>query len=234
MRSFFISCLYPVQLVTVSVFKGVTSIPRAINDLRNLSGENHKLKKEISFLVPKLITLTELKKENTRLRQALSFAENNSFANKLLTAQIVSRAPTPWFCLLSINQGSQNGVKNNMTVISRDGLVGKIIEVSKYSSKIMLLTDGESSVAALDARSRDFGVVAGSGSNKLFMKYVDTQGDIKEADQVVTSNVSLIFPPGIPIGQVVVATKGEHDLFYHIEIKPAVDFSRLEEVFIVL
>ena len=97
----------------------------------------------------------------------------------------------------------------------------------------MLITDVESSVAAVDARSRDFGLVKGGSLDRLSMKYVDAGGDIRKGDRIVTSNVSTVFPAGIPIGEVSLASKKEHDLFYHVEIKPIVDFSKIEEVFII-
>ena len=96
-----------------------------------------------------------------------------------------------------------------------------------------MIIDGESSVAAASSRSRDYGVVAGSPSGRLSMKYVSAVGDVQQGDVIVTSTISSVFPQGIPIGEVVLASKREHDLFYHVEVKPAVDFSRLEKVFVV-
>ena len=97
----------------------------------------------------------------------------------------------------------------------------------------MLITDALSSVAAVNGRSRDFGVVKGGSPNKIFMKHVDAGGDVRVGDIIVTGNISTIFPPDIPIGEVSRASKKEHDLFYHIEIKPSVDFGKIEEIFII-
>jgi rod shape-determining protein MreC len=121
----------------------------------------------------------------------------------------------------------------DMPVMVAEGLVGRVIEVSRHSSKVMLITDAESSVAAVDSRSRDFGVVKGVPAGRLSMKHVDARGDVKVGDIIVTSNISTVFPPGLPIGEVTRASRKEHDLFYHIEIEPAVDFSKIEEVFLV-
>ena len=65
------------------------------------------------------------------------------------------------------------------------------------------------------------------------MKHVDARGDVRVGDIIVTSNISTIFPPGLPIGEVTRASRKEHDLFYHIEIKPAADFSKIEEIFLI-
>jgi len=233
-RSFFQTIIYPFQYVTVSAWKGVAAIPGSIANLRHLSQENAELKKRINKVRPKLLTLGEVKKENKRLKAALEFKQNNPYFYNLLVAQVVARAPSPWFSILEINQGHLSKVRQGMAVIAPQGIVGQVIEVSRYSAKVMLLTNPESTIAAADARSRDMGVIAGTPSNRLFMKYVGTGGDIKTGDQIVTAQFSTIYPPGLPIGKVVKASKREHDLFYRIEIRPAVDFSKIEEVFVVL
>ena len=114
------------------------------------------------------------------------------------------------------------------------GLVGRIVEVSAFSSKAMLITDPGSSVAAEVSRSRDYGIVQGGVGNKLIMKYVAAGGEVRAGDRIVTSQISTVYPPGIPVGEVIKASKKEQDLFYHIEIRPAVDFSKIEEVYIKL
>jgi len=226
--------IYPFQFVAVSLWKGTIKIPSFFLDLRNLSKENSRLRGELSILKPKLLPLDELAYENNRLRSLLNFKQNNFKHLKLLPAEVMGKSPTPWFSILEVNQGSRAGVSVNMPVVVDQGVVGRVIEVSLFSSKVMLLIDPESSVAAVDSRSRDFGVVAGSLPDKLYMKYVSAGGDILVGDLITTSQVSTIFPPGLPLGKVWQATKREHDLFYHIEIKPVVDFSRLEEVYIVI
>lgn len=233
-RSFFQAVIYPFQFATVFVWKGVTGIPGSIANLRHLSEENADLKRRIDNVRPKLLALGEIKKENKRLKAALEFKQNNPHFYNLLVAQVVGRAPSPWFSILEINQGSLSKVKKGMPVIAQKGIVGQVIEVSRYSAKVMLLTNPESTIAAVDARSRDMGVVAGTSSNRVFMKYVGTGEDIRTGDQVVTAQISTVYPPGLPIGQVIHASKREHDLFYRIEIKPAVDFSKIEEVFVIL
>ncbi|MFA6549612.1 MAG: rod shape-determining protein MreC, partial [Candidatus Margulisiibacteriota bacterium] len=94
-------------------------------------------------------------------------------------------------------------------------------------------TDPESLVAATTARSRDAGIVVGSGSGRIFMRYVSIGADVAVGDSIVTSAISSIFPAGLPIGQVTRADRKGQELFYFIEVKPAVNFSRLEEVFVV-
>lgn len=232
-RSLLQAVIYPFQSVAFSLWRGVVNMPASFAAYRKISNQNAELKGKLKNLQPKLSLLKELLRENTRLRAALFYKQKNPYRFRLLHAQVIGKSPNPWFSILEINHGSQGGVRRDMSVMVKDGLVGRIVEVSKFSSKVMPITDAQSSVAAVDGRSRDFGVVKGGYSNKLFMKHVDAGGDIKVGDVIVTSNISTIFPPGIPIGKVSQASKKEHDLFYHIEIKPAVDFRKIEEVFII-
>lgn len=233
-RSFVQAVLFPFQSAAVSTWKGIVGIPSSLASARKASEENAKLRKELDSLQPQLIFTEELLKENSRLRSLLAIRDRNPYRLRLLPAQIIGRAPDPWFSILQIDQGKEAGVKMDMAVMVAEGLVGRVVEVSRYSSKVMLLTDAESSVAAVDGRSRDFGVVKGAPPGRLTMKHVDARGDVKVGDIIVTSNISAIFPPGLPLGEVTDASRKEHDLFYHIEIKPAVDFSKIEEVFLIL
>lgn len=233
-RPVFSTVIYPFQFVAVSAWKGITGIPSFFIHLGNLSEENQKLRNNLNGLTPKLMLFKELSKENDRLRNTLNYKENNPYNLSLLPAQVVSKGPTPWYRILTINLGGRSGIEIDMSVITMQGLVGRVIEVTPFFSKIILLNDDESAVAAIASRSRDFGVIEGGHPNKLFMRYVSTGADIKVGDVILTSRASSIFPPGIPIGTVTHASKREHDLFYQIEVKPAVDFSKIEEVFVVL
>lgn len=226
--------IYPFQFVAVSLWQGAINIPVSIINLRNLAQENAVLKSELAGIKPNLALLDGLRNENERLSRTLNFKQNNQYSYNLLPARIIGRSPTNWFSILEINKGSRAGVKNDMPVIYQTGLVGRVIEVTAFSAKVLLIIDAGSAVAAADARSRDLGVIEGTNANRLIMKYVSSGGDVQHGDQIVTSNISTFFQPGLPLGTVLSATKGEHDLFYQIEIKPAVDFSKIEEVFVVL
>jgi len=233
-RSVFQSIIYPFQYATVASWNAVTGFPSAVANIRGLSNENTQFKQEIKLLQAKLLVLDEKLAENERLNQALRFKQRYPRGLKLLPAKVIGKSPAPWFPTLIINQGSMAGAKKDMPVIAENGLVGRVVEVSAFNSKVMLITDIESSVAAVNSRSRDFGLVSGGSIDRIFMKYVGAGADIRVGDQVVTSQISTVFPIGIPIGTINLANKMEHDLFYHIEIIPAVDFSKLEEVFLVL
>ena len=233
LRSLIISAFAPGQKAVSLVWQTLTNTPAAIISLASLAEENQKLKSELRYLKPQIMLLEDKALENQSLRRALNFKQNSAFAGKLLTARVIAKSPTPWFSLVIIDQGSLAGISKDLPVITEVGLAGKIIEVSPLSSKIMLLNDLESSVAAIDARSRDFGLVSGQRGQKLQMRYVSSGGDVKVGDKITTATISSFAPAGLLIGTVSSVSKGEHDLFYQIEIAAAVNFNQLEEVFVL-
>lgn len=233
-RPLIISALYPFQLATASVWKAGVNIPASIINLKNLAAENSELKKKIDLLQPQAALDEELKLENDRLRSALGFKSANRYGSNLLPAQVVARGAAPLNSILIINCGASVGVNKDRPVVSQSGLVGRVIEVSQFSAKVQLITDPLSSVAATDQRSRAYGVVEGNSSNNLSMKYTNASGDLQVGDKIITSPISSLFPAGLVIGTVVEAKKKDSDLFYEVRIKPAVDFSSLEEVFVIL
>jgi rod shape-determining protein MreC len=173
-----------------------------------------------------------LEAENQRLRQALGFSSRAPY--RVRPAEVIGKRTANYFSFIEINRGSASGVRVNMPVIVKEGLVGRVIEVSRSSAKVLLITDVMSTVAVVDQSSRDTGAAEGTGSDRLSMKYVSVGGEVKEGDRIVTSSFSSYFPAGIPVGTVTRAVKKESDLFFEIEIKPSMNLSRLEEVFLIL
>jgi rod shape-determining protein MreC len=120
-----------------------------------------------------------------------------------------------------------------MTVIARKGLVGRVLEVTPVSSKVLLITDPLSAVSAVLGRSRNIGVIEGYSTDSLNLRFLGTGSEVAVGDQVATAAISSVVLPGIPIGAVVSARKNDADLFFEVRVKPAVDFGALETVYIV-
>jgi len=229
-----LSIFFPFQYAATAVVNSVLDVPTSIGNLTRLNADNNRLKEEVKQLKLKQLGFDKLEQENKTLRQALRFQNLSPYRYKLTAAQIIGRAPAPWFSIVEINKGLSAGIKKGQAVVAPSGVVGRIIEVGQLTAKVALLTDPTSSVAAACYESGDFGVVVGRSNNKLNMKYVGSLGRIKEGSKIVTSSISKVFPPGILIGKVTRATKREHDLFFQIEVEPAIDFAKLSEVFVVV
>lgn len=228
-----VSATYPFQWLTLGLGKIILDLPSNIVNLGNLSKENARLKEEFEAAQAKLNLFEELEGENQRLREALGFTKVNPYDFKLLAARVVARGASTWNSLVEIDRGSSNGAYLGMAVMDKKGLVGKVVEVNPFVSKVLLIVDPSSAVASCDQRSKDCGLVQGGQGNKLKMNYVETGADIRVGDKVITAPISEVFPPGIPVGTIVKAIKNDSDFFYQIEIEPAVIFSRLEEVYLI-
>jgi rod shape-determining protein MreC len=232
-RAAAMAVIYPFQFAADQVWRAAAGLPGAVSNLQNLAAENARLDERLNAALARLTVLDELQTENDRLRAELGFQKRGGFGRRLLAARVVGKSGSPWLSILEIDRGAGAGVKSDMPVVAPDGLVGRVTEVAPQSAKVLLVSDPLSAVAAADQRSRDFGVIEGTAPGALRLKYVGVGSDVQVGDRIVTAAISSVFPAGIPVGTVSQASKKEVDLFYEITVKPAVDFSKLEEVFLV-
>ncbi|MFC1559743.1 rod shape-determining protein MreC [Candidatus Margulisiibacteriota bacterium] len=233
-RNLAIGIIYPFQYAASATFNGIRSFFSNIIFLRIAQKENESLKKELLSCRARLSSFQELMGENERLKVSLRHKASSSFKYSLLHAEVISRSASNWFNEIRINRGKADGLRPDLAVIASEGLVGRVVEVTNNSSKVLLITDPASSVSAVDQRSRRLGIVIGGAIGPLSMKYVSTSADMKLGDIVVTSGMSEVFPRGIPIGRILSVSKKDYDLFQKITLSPTVDFSKLETVFVVI
>lgn len=173
----------------------------------------------------------EVMEENVRLRKLLAFKQSSTY--ELVPAQVIGRDPTNWFSTLLINRGTNSGVAKDMTVITPQGLVGRVVEVTPLCARVLSILDQRSRVAALVQRSRVQGVVQGEGK-LCYMNYLGPEADIREGDFVMTSGLEGgFFPRGLLIGEVVRLSQVRSGLLLSAQIKPRVEFGKLEEVLVI-
>jgi rod shape-determining protein MreC len=132
-----------------------------------------------------------------------------------------------------VSAGRVDSVKKNMAVVTADGLVGKVFSVAGKLSNVQLLLDRNYRVSAMIQRSRTLGIIRIAGNNRLELAEIPKRSDIEVGDRVVTSGLSLTYPNGLDIGRVARIDNDEQGMFMKVLVEPAVDFSRLEEVFII-
>ncbi len=226
----------PLQNGVYQVTTGVRDFLENLRERQNLAVENAQLKQTLGDYERVSSQLEELRQENRRLREMLSFKEKSSYG--LLPAEVTARDPSGWFSTVVINRGYSDGVARDMAVINNDGLVGSIISVSRNSSKVLLLTDSRRAVSGVVRDSRDSGVIGfveGSVEQPGYCRMINIlrEAEIKTGDVVLTSGMGGVFPPGLVIGQVMETGDDEYGLLKYALIKPMVNFSRLEEVFVV-
>jgi len=213
----------------------VTLIQREIGGIiffhRNLV-QNEILRREIDFLRFKLNAANEMNNENMRLRNLLSFKQQAAY--KVIAARVIGRSLDNWSSSIIIEKGRSHGVNKGMSVINYLGLVGKVIETTENTSKVMLINDPSLGVSAIISRSRQEGLVSGTLGTFLIMKYLPEDPDVKIQDTVISSGMNQVYPKGILIGTVVEIGKEFSGLSRWCLVKPAVDPSNIEEVLVIV
>ena len=222
----------PVQKAVWGVIGGISSIWRGYFYLVGLEKENQALKRELQELKLQVNRYQEADLANQRLRALLNFKK--SIATPLLPAQLVAFDPSGWFQTILIDKGRDDGVVRDMAVVSAEGLVGRVIGVSNHHAKVLLILDGNSAVDAYIQRSRARGVLVGLGLELCLLKYVQRNEDVQVGDQVISSGMGGVFPKGLLVGTVQEVVRGSSGLFQRVEVDPAVNFGRLEEVLVVI
>jgi len=194
--------------------------------------ENTQLKNEIHVLKMANSRYRELLATQERLEELLQFKQ--TINRPVLAAQVIGRDPTGWFKSVIIDKGKWAGLRLDMPVVNAFGVVGRVVSVSSNYAKVLLIIDQNSAVDCLVQRSRDRGMLKGLMSEICKLDYVAKSNDITVGDIVVTSGLGGVFPKGLPVGRILDVKEISGELFKDIKIRTAVDFSKLEEVLVIL
>lgn len=202
-----------------------------------LQQENEALKQQLSQLNSELTQMDEISMENIRLRELLNYKEETRGQYNLQLAGIIAENNTNLQHTITLDKGSNDGVTTGMTVLNHSGLIGRITAVLPDSSEVMMLPDRESAIGARVWSTREvIGIVEGDGggSSNLQMIHLPHDADLYVGDSLVTSGLDGVFPGGIQIGEVTAIEYSANGLTKTATVKPYVNFSRLEEVFVLM
>ena len=190
----------------------------------DLDAESRRLRAELA-------AAEELQRENERLRRLLGFVEERP--RRTVAARVIGEDATSWFRTIEINRGRDDGIMEGMPVVDAGGLIGRVMRTSARSSRVLLITDASSAVAVLVQDQRIRGVCRGQGG-ALALDFAVVQDAIQIGDGVVTSGLGGVFPKGLVVGYVRSVRREQFGLFQTVEVEPAVDFSHLEEVLVLV
>ena len=231
-----ITVMSPVTYVVTAIADGVHNTTGYFASLSTLKAENEKLQKEINTLRQDNIDLIAMKAENERLSQLLNFKEHHPQL-KFQPAKVIGRDIGDLKDTILINQGSNVGLKLNMSVVTGAGLVGIVDSVYPTAARILLINSPRSKIGGMNLRgdSRVAGIVGGVAGQdaSLEMNNMARDADLLPGDTVVTSGYSGHHPAGLIIGTIEEVQKDDGGLTKVATITPSVDFSRLEEVMVV-
>jgi rod shape-determining protein MreC len=201
-------------------------------DLVDVHQENLRLREMIKGLNARIMAGNEALLTSQRLMGLLDMKK--AVDEPTIAASVIGEDASSWFRTLLIDRGSMSGLKDGMAVVAADGIVGQIVKVAPSTSRVLLLTDHASGVAATIQRSRARGVVKGKGEGMCSMELTTREEDVKVGDQVISSGIGGVFMKGLPIGEVTMVKRGEYGIFQTVTIRPAVNIAHLEEVLVIL
>jgi rod shape-determining protein MreC len=202
-------------------------------DLHNARKENQELQEEIARLKLEQIRYRQDAEQAQRLQALLGFKQN--YVGQIMAAQVIGTSGMEQSRMITIDKGSHSGVKIDMAVITPDGIVGKVKDVSPLSAQVLLVNDRDSGAGVILQGSRLQGILRGTPQGELRVADVMADESIQVGEQVITSGGDRIYPKGVPVGTVSsVAPDHDNDPFLAIKVKPAADLARLEEVLVVM
>lgn len=205
--------------------------------------ENEKLREEVAALQKTLIQARTDAQENQRLVEIEKYITGPTFPEdyEAVVTRVVARPPSAYNQVVLVAAGSGDGISVNDPVVTEDGLVGLVTEVTGNGARITLLTDQASAVSALVLQSSAAGVVrhGASDGSALVLDRVGKDELVSEGDLVITAgwrsgNLESLYPRGIPIGTVSSVGQQDVDLYKRIQVAPLVDFDSLDEVIVLV
>ena len=199
--------------------------------LRGVEEENRRLRDEVDALALRAQEKEELRQELGRLQDLLALRGEIEYPS--VAAHVIARGASGGARILLLDRGSASGIRHNQPVITPRGVVGRVIEASPGVSKVQTVLDPNSGVAALIQRTRAQGLIVGQGESALRMEYLGDLETVEVGDVVVTSGLDQIYPKGYIIGTVLSTGVGE-GMTKNVDVRPEVEFGRLEEVLVLL
>lgn len=205
--------------------------------MQQLAQENEDLQAQVDSLTEENSLLLQSQQELQRLQELYQLDQNYSQYDKV-AAQVISKDPGNWYSSFTINRGTDSGIQVDMNVISGGGLVGIVTEVGSDWAVVRAIIDDSSSVSAMTVSNSDSCIVSGDlrlmDEGKLAFSQMNTENEVAVGEQIVTSNISDKYLPGILIGNVSEVTEDTNHLTKTGYIVPAVDFQHLQEVLVIL
>ena len=213
------------------VVGGIQSVAGSYTSLRGVRAENARLTQEITDL-------------RTELQEARANASGADAMRALLEmrphlpwtttgADVVGGSISPDFRAITIDKGTSEGVRRDMPVIARDGVVGRVALAAGHTATVQFIVDRSAAAAGRIERSMAEGIAMGNGDGTLRLEYLSATADVQPDDLVVTAGIDGIYPPGLALGRIEQVERAGA-AYKRVTIRAAVDFSRLESVLVVL
>ncbi|MEL7610015.1 MAG: rod shape-determining protein MreC [Bacillota bacterium] len=232
------SVAQPVQTFAANVSGAIIGFFENLFHTTDADQENQQLKVRVAQLEQNLTKMNQLEQENERLKGLLNYVEQEQDW-EYVTASVIGKGQGIWFDIFTISAGRNAGIQKDQAVVCADGLVGRVISVGATWAKVSALVDAGFSASVMVERTRDNGMIsgmleAGNNINTLKLYYLPSGSDLVPGDTIVTNGLGGVFPKGIVAGTVTEVTRQSDTTNSNALVEPAVDFTRLEEVMVIV
>lgn len=209
----------------------------ALHEIRDVYQENQVLKSHLDEYAALQVELGELQRRAEELENTVGM-EEDLMDYTVRNAMVIHRSPDRWNELVGINQGAQHGIEVDMAVITSQGLIGKVREVSQFSSSVQLLSDQDAAnriSAMVDADETVYGFMEGIDDETGLLRFtkIDIDVEIEEGQIVSTSGLGGVFPDGLVIGEIAEVSSDEFGLSQTALVEPTADFYHLDYVMVI-
>lgn len=205
------------------------TVPRDVASLRQ---RNAELESQVSQLQVEVVQLNQQLREAEILYALLDFARARP-ENQYIAAAVIGRDPNPFIQYLIIDQGSDNGIRYGMPVVTQQGLVGRIDAVTAVAARVQLITNAATTVNVRLQSSQSNALLQGSLTGDISLQMVPQDVVLLPGEVILTSGLGGNFPSDLLIGQVLTVRKSDTELFQTASVQPAVDFTALRAVLVV-
>lgn len=228
--------LYPFQKGISLLSNGGGQVYAHFKNVDDLINENKVLKEELDQLKAKQVVAERVTDDLERLRSLLDMKEVYADYGASIGANVIGRDYGNWSKIYTIDVGIKQNVKDNSVVLADGGLVGHVEEATDISSKVVTLIDSQSAVSVEVSRTNDVGILKGDielSNEGLCVLEINGESEVVKNDQIITSHLSDVYPPGILIGKVEEVIVGSNDLVTYAYVRPIVDFEHLKQVLVL-
>ena len=237
-EAFLLAVTSPIQQVANTGFGSIKGVLSDYVLLVSVKKHNDELLAEREVLLGEALRAKKLLLENDRLKLLLDFKKQRTEI-RTVAARVIGRDISPYFRVVKVDvdTGSEDGVDEGMPVVTHEGVVGRISNAGDSYSEVMLAVDARSQINVTIAGKGVTGVLVGKGDKNEYggrFRFLHKSEPIEKDDTVVTSGHDKVFPPGLEVGYITSDVEHQDGLYYVYDVTPAVNFSTLEEVLIVV
>jgi len=229
LETFSLRAVAPLAQAVHAGSEAVGGVRQKIRTRGDLQRENEELHLRVKQLEEERIAYFGLQGRLERLEEAVRYEPPEG--GSVRAVDVVHVDYGDWFQTLILHVG-RSGARPQQPVVTSDGLLGRVTVAAGPFAKVQLVIDRAASVGAMNQRTRRQGIVRGGPGGSMEMDFVPLQADVRVGDLVVTAGIDGVFPRGLPLGQVVAVEPG-NELFHRIRLRPAVEFGRLDQVYLL-